>query len=307
MSKRLGIGVAIGIFVLVFVLLSARSLRNPIDDSDTTINVVASFYPLYYFASAIAGDDATVHNLTPAGVEPHEYELTPNDIVLLENAKLLLLNGAGLEPWANDVKSTLEGKGVVIVDTSGDVATVTTEADGTPLQDPHGWLSPVAAQAQVDRIVEGFAKADPLRASVYQQRASDLKVKLAALDRQYTQGLKQCNKRSFITSHNAFGYLARQYNLNQVAIAGFSPDEEPTAKALARVADLARYYQVRVIFFETLVSPKLSQTIAASVGAQTLPLNPIEGLSEAELAQGKDYVSEMQKNLESLRFALECR
>jgi len=297
------------VVLLVAAVIAQRWKRPspPPDANSQKIQVTASFYPLYYFASTIGGEDAVVTNITPAGVEPHEYEPTPQDIVRLEHSKLLILNGARLEPWAEKIGPTLEQKGVVIVEAGREAVTKTVEENGQTVQDPHVWLSPVAAQQEVDAIVAGFAKADPSRASSYQMRASELKARLVALDQQYRQGLSECAKRNFITSHNAFGYLAGQYALNQVSIAGLSPDMEPSAKELARIAQLARYYQVRIIFFESLVSPKFSQTIATSIGAQTMMLNPLEGLSEEELAQGKDYFTEMKSNLENLRVALECR
>ena len=122
----------------------------------------------------------------------------------------------------------------------------------------------------------------------------------------YRQGLSNCAEKNIITSHAAFGYLATTYGLNQVSISGLSPDAEPSPQQLADIVKFAKDSHVKYIFFESLVSPKLSQAIANEVGAQTLVLNPIEGLSDEELAQGKDYFSIMRNNLKNLQTALQC-
>ena len=158
----------------------------------------------------------------------------------------------------------------------------------------------------VDRIASGYQQSDPNNKNYYQANADSLKAKLQQIDLAYRQGLSHCLTKNIITSHAAFGYLAKTYGLNQVAIAGFSPDAEPSPQQLAVIAKFAEQNQVKYIFFESLVSPKLAQTIASEIGAQTLVLNPLEGLSDQELAQGKNYLSVMQDNLSNLQTALQC-
>lgn len=127
------------------------------------------------------------------------------------------------------------------------------------------------------------------------------------LDKDYRSGLSKCNKKDIITSHAAFGYLAKEYGFNQLAIAGLSPDEEPTLQTLKNISDFAKKNNVQYIFFESLVSPKLSETIANEVGAKTLVLNPLEGLSIQDIAEGKNYFTEMRSNLNQLKIALQCQ
>jgi zinc transport system substrate-binding protein len=286
-------------FVVIATFLSI-ALVNKIKTAPPSnkLQVTTSFYPLYYFASEIGGDKATVTNITPAGTEPHDYEPTPADVAAIEKSKLLILNGGGLEVWADNIKQNMSKKQIVIK---------TVGENFTSMRDPHVWLSPQLAQKQVDLILDGFIETDPTNASYYRQNAESLKAKLANLDNEYKYGLSNCKQKDFVTSHEAFTYLADAYNLKQVSIAGLSPDEEPSASKLVEVAKFAKTNNVKYIFFESLVSPKLSRTIASEIGAKTLVLNPIEGLTSDEMTQGKNYVTMMQENLANLRIALQCQ
>ena len=292
----------IGVIVLV-LLIGGRS-----DEPDDTgkLHVVASFYPLAFFSEQIGGNLAQVTNITPAGAQAHDYEPTARDIARIERARVLVLNGVGLEAWGERVRKNLEEKSTVIVIAGEGLAAKTVEEEGKEIIDPHVWLAPPLAQQMVDRIATGFAIADPANAAAYRANAGALTAKLAALDQRYRDGLAACVQSSILTSHTAFGYLAAAYGFEQVALTGLSPDAEPSPQQLAALADFARERDIGYIFFETLVSPKLAQTIAREVGAQTLVLNPLEGLTDDELAEGKDYVTEMDANLANLQLALQC-
>jgi zinc transport system substrate-binding protein len=264
--------------------------------------VAASFYPLYFFSSEIGKDKAEVFNVTPAGIEPHDYDPTPQDIVRIQNSKLLVVNGAGFELWLDKIKGELNN--VVMVDTSQDLNLQEGQVEG---KDPHIWLSPVLAKSQVDKILQVYIQVDPANRAFYETNAQRLKERLDELNRKFEQGLNSCNQKSFVTSHAAFGYLAREYNLTQVPISGLSPDEEPSPAKLAEITRFARENNVKYIFFETLVSPKLSETIAREVGAQTLVLDPVEGISDEGIKQGETYFTVMESNLKNLQAALECK
>lgn len=280
---------------------------NPQGSPDSAkIQVTASFYPLYYFASQIGGEKAEVFNITPAGAEPHDYEPTAQDMVHLEKSKLVILNGGGLEAWGDNVLKNLNRNTTAIVIAGEGLATGQVEEEGRLVTDPHIWLSPPLAQKMVDRITQGFAQVDPSNGDFYRANATLLKDRLQQLDLAYQAGLKSCATNNIITAHSAFGYLAAAYGLNQVSITGLSPDAEPSAQQLSTIAKFAKDNQVKYIFFESLVSPKLADTIASEVGAKTLVLNPLEGLSDEELAAGKDYLTEMQSNLVNLKIALQC-
>lgn len=283
------------LLVLVLATISGCSAAAPVEDDK--IKVVTSFYPLYFFASEIGGDLAQVSNITPAGAEPHDYEPTAQDVAFIQNSKLLILNGGGFEPWGEELKENTELSETLIIGAGEDLISQ---------NDPHVWLSLPLATQMVDRIAEGFSKIDSENQFYYQSNADDLKKNLQELDSRFRNELANCGQKSIVTSHAAFSYLAAAYGLQQMAISGLSPDAEPSAKQLAETVEFAKTNGVKYIFFESLVSPKLAETIANEVGAQTLVLNPIEGLSEGDLAAGKNYLTEMGANLDNLKIALEC-
>lgn len=291
---------------IIIIALIGFGLRNsPVSQDETNkLQVTTSFYPLYFFAHEIGGDKATVTNITPAGVEPHDYELTTQDMVRLEQSDLIVLNGTHLEAWGDAVVENFKTKNIIVAGES--LADNTMEEEGELVADPHVWLSPVRAQKMVDSILSGFIAADADNAAVYTTNAQELKNKLSVLDTQYRRQLQSCVQKSFVTSHAAFGYLAQEFGLTQIAIAGLSPEEEPSVQQLAKVADFAKRNNVKHIFFESLVSPELSETIAHEIGAQTLVLDPLEGIAENDLQAGADYFTVMYNNLSNLTIALQC-
>jgi zinc transport system substrate-binding protein len=288
----------------------------------TTPLVVASFYPLYEFARQVAGDRAEVVSLVPAGVEPHDWEPSPQDVARVRQAALFVYNGAALEPWAKTLVKNVGSAELVVVNATEGLALLPAggpahddsrgkskdEPGGAEAaQDPHFWLDPVLAQAQVEAIRAGLAKADPEHAEQYASNARAYRERLAALHAKFERGLSRCARREIIVSHVAFAYLAKRYGLTMVSVAGLAPEAEPSPAHLASLVRFARRHKVEYIFFETLVSPKLAEALAREVGARTLVLNPIEGLTPEEAAAGKDYVALMEQNLENLRTALACR
>lgn len=301
----------------VLVIVALLSFNKKEENNSSKIKVVTSFYPLYFFTSEIVGDKADVSNLIPSGVEPHGYEPTARDMTLIESSNLLVLNGGGLEGWGENIQSNLnKDKTKVVVAGEGLTTKIMEEEeheehaeeghhhDGI---DPHIWLSPILAQQMVDKIEFGLSEIDPNNSSYYKSNAEVLKNKLSVLDEEFKKGLATCGSKDIITSHAAFAYLASAYGLNQIPIAGLSSEEEPSSKEMAEIVKFAKDNNVKYIFFESLISPKLSETIAKEIGAQTLLLNPIGGLTEDEINSGKDYFSEMRNNLANLRIALKCK
>jgi zinc transport system substrate-binding protein len=143
---------------------------------------------------------------------------------------------------------------------------------------------------------------------LHRPRAADpLVAKLRALDRDYRRGLRTCARREIVTSHEAFAYLGERYGLRQVAITGLSPEAEPTPKRLESVVRTVRKTGATTIFFETLVSPRIADTVARETGAKTAVLDPIEGLTSAAQQHGASYFTVMRSNLANLRKALGCR
>lgn len=290
----------------IFALLRRQSVIRPDQQlNPNTIRVTTSFYPLYFFSKEVGGDKVQVTNITPPGAEPHDYEPTTQDMVSIQKSNILLING-NVEPWAQKVTANIAGSNVKILVAGEGLFTQTITEEGEVTPDPHIWLSPRLAKQEVTRIAETFKEVDPSAAEYFDANAANLLKRLDELDQAYRGGLSQCKSQEIITAHAAFGYMASEYGLEQVAIAGLSPDEEPSPRELADVAKFAKQKNIQYIFFEQLVSPKLAETIAAEIGAKTLVLDPLEGISDADMSQGKDYFSVMKQNLENLQIALQC-
>jgi len=303
--RRAAIGAA-----LAAPLALAGCDRNPAPP--TALTVVASVYPLYELARHVAGPDANVVSLVPPGVEPHDWEPSPQDLARIRDARIFVYNGAGLEPWVAKLGDGASAAGTPMVRATEGLPLLPAEpeetaAHGEAALDPHVWLDPVLAQAMVETIRAALARVDPAHAPAYAANARAFTTELAALDRAFVAGLLDCARREIVTSHAAWAYLARRYRLAVVSVMGLAPESEPTPARLASIVRFARARKVKYIFFETLVSPRLADTLAREIGARTLVFNPIEGLTPQEAAAGKGYVALMEENLKNLRLALDCR
>ena len=286
--------------------LAVMDFSKPVAPGDK-LSVVASFYPLAFFAEQIGGDKANVISLTPARTEPHDYEPTARDLGRIKNSRMLILNGGGLEAWADQIRQNLNLTGTVIVIAGEGLANLPAAEKDQRAIDPHVWLSPVLAEKMADKIAQGFLRIDPVNKVYYLSRAQTLKNQLADLNKEFRQELSACSEKNIITSHAAFSYLVAAYGLNQVPITGLSPEAEFSPRQLAEMVKFAKANKVKFIFFENLISPKLAETIADEIGAETLTLNPLEGLSDQDTGQGKNYFTEMRNNLTNLKRALLCR
>lgn len=271
------------------------------------INIATSFYPLYDFAQNVGGNFVSVTNITPPGSEPHDYEPTPKDIVKIYQSKLLILNGNGVDAWGEKIEQELKDKGIAVLKMSNSLNSLKNSSKGGESYDPHFWLDPENAKKETELIYEELVKIDPSHKQEYNKNAESYLQKLETLNQNYKDGLKQCEQNTIVTSHNAFNYLASRYGLNTLYILGLSPDQEPAPKTIADVAEAVKQKNIQYIFFESLVSPKLAQTIASETGAKTLELNPIEGFTAEEIASGKNYITQMQNNLNNLKVALKCQ
>ncbi len=290
------------------------------------LSVVASFYPLTVAAEQIGGDRVQVTNLTPAGSEPHDLELDPRQTEELLQAAVVVAMGRGFQPAVERTAAQRQGVTVEIlrvlpISQEGEVAAEEEEhgheheeappaAPANPEEvsglDPHVWLDPVLMAEIVNKVAEALAQAAPLEADAFRTRAQTYRAALETLHNEYEQGLASCQRREIVTAHDAFGWLARRYNLQQVGIAGISPEAEPDPRRLAELADLVRREGVTTIFTEALVSPAIADTLARETGVRTAVLNPLEGLTKDEIARGATYLSVMRDNLATLREALGC-
>jgi zinc transport system substrate-binding protein len=263
--------------------------------SNGKTSVVAAFYPLAFAAEQVGGSKVDVANLTPPGAEPHDVELTPQEVGKLQTADVVLYLSHGFQPAVEQAVGGARGRRVDVLQGLDLRRGVGDESGKT---DPHVWLDPLLYARVVRRIGSELGRTS---------RAEALARRVLALDGEYRRGLAHCARRDFVTSHAAFGYLGAHYHLHQIAITGIDPESEPTPQHLQALIDLVRREHVHVVFFERLVSPRLADTVARDAGARTAVLDPIEGLTPSEQDKGYTYFTLMGRNLRELRSALSCR
>ncbi|MEU8134323.1 metal ABC transporter substrate-binding protein [Streptodolium elevatio] len=291
-----------------------------------SVDVVASFYPLKFVAQQVGGPEVRITNLTKAGAEPHDLELTAKQVASVSDADVVLYL-KGFQPAVDKAVDQNKPKHTVDASALSPLETHGTEVDGSGHAgeedhaeeehsaddghdhavgdggDPHLWLDPTRLAAVANGVAETLAQADPAHAQDYRTRAADLTGKLDALDNEYKAGLATCQRREFVTSHAAFGYLAERYGLHEVAVNGVNPKSEPAPARIAELQKLVKEKGVTTVFFETLASPKTAETLARDTGVSTGVLDPIEGIKD----EGKaDYFTVMRANLDALRKALSC-
>lgn len=296
------------LLISALVVASASGCAGtPAADGSGRLEVAAAFYPYQFLAERIGGDQVVVTGLTKPGGEPHDLELTPQQVAELGAADLVVY-AARFQPAVD------EAVGTEAQDTAFDVNAVAPVQDGyVPLEDgepdpeakgrdPHVWLDPIRYAGIGTAMAERFAALRPEQAQGFRDRADALEAELVALDEELAAGLRTCARREIVTSHNAFGYLAARYDLEQVAVTGLTPQDTPTPRRLAEVAELARARGVTTIFFEELVSPRTAESLAREVGAKAVVLSPLEGPPE-----DGDYLTAMRTNLATLQQALGCR
>ncbi|HEY0175467.1 MAG TPA: metal ABC transporter substrate-binding protein [Pedobacter sp.] len=279
------------------------------ENESEKLNVMVSFYPMYDFVSKVGGEKVSVTGMVPAGNEPHDWEPAASDIAALEEADMFIYNGAGMEHWVDTVLDSLGNKELVTVEASAGIELLgghseEGEEDSEEAYDPHVWLNPVNAKKVMLNIKDALVKADPGNAEYFTKNYETYAAEFDELDQKYKDALTGLEKKDIIVAHEAFGYLCKAYGLNQVGIEGLSPDSEPDPARMEEIIEFAKENNVKIIFFEELVSPKVAETIANEVGVETDVLNPLEGLSDEELNAGADYFSVMEENLQRLLNAL---
>ncbi len=322
MYKKIAI-IAVIMIGLVLGVAAANEYRTQPAEVKTQpkLGVSASFYPLAYLAEQVGGNKVTVTSVIPNGIEPHDFEPTPQDIIALRSAKVFLYNGNGLEAWAENLQSELQTAGVTVVAANQAVTALPVVEEKLILDtesaeeehaehgafDPHIWLDPIRARQIAELIRDTYILVDPINADYYRAQSAELITRLNVLHTEYQTTLATCQSREVVVAHDAFNYLAKRYNLNMHAIAGLSPDAEPSVKRLAELIALIKEQKISTIFFESLASPRLSEMLAKETGSVTAVLNPLEGLTADDLAAGKNYETIMRDNLQALSTALVCQ
>lgn len=299
-TARAGLAAAAALAATLALLAGACA---PSDAADDGLVVVASFYPLAEAAERGAGPVANVVNLTPPGVEPHDLELAPDDLELLLEADVVLYVGGGFQPAMEDAIDDVSGRAVDVLD--GLETLPPTEAGETAV-DPHVWLDPLRYADIVERVADVLADVAPGEAAAFRSNAADVVAGLEVLDAEFRDRLSDCERRTAVVNHAAFGYLADAYGLEQHPISGIAPEAEVDPARLAELRELVLREGVTTIFTEELASPEVAETLASEAGVATAVLNPLEGLTPEQLDAGEDYVSVMRRNLRTLEVGLGC-
>ncbi len=327
MVPMLNIPRALGAVAVGCTLLLAAAcgtVGEPSSAQPGQLKVVTAFYPLQFVAERVAGQHGAVSSLTQAGAEPHDVELTPRQVASVSDADAVVYI-KGFQPAVDE--AVAQSGNAHVLDTTGVVPLQTQaeehahdHADDSPGDvhsedaeeghehggiDPHVWLNPQNMVTITEAVVDQLSGIDPDHAADYRANGAALQGELRTLDTSYTTGLKTCDRREFITSHAAFGYLAEQYDLTQIGISGLTPDAEPSPARIAAVQQEARDHGVTTIFYETLVSPAVATSIAGDLGLRTDVLDPIEAITPE--SRGDNYIAVMQSNLAALEKANGCR
>ncbi len=301
---------------LLFLAGSACSPETGQLDRDAKILTVTTLFPLYDFAKNVGGDQAEVVLLLPPGMEPRSFEPRPSDIVKLNRAGLFIYTSAAMEPWATDLLKGLQNKGLVIVESGrgipgtmppGERADRHRHDDRPESTDPHVWLDFSNAVKMVENIRDGFVTRDRGRKGIYEKNAAVYIDELKKLDDRYRRNLRNCRKSIIISGgHFAFWQMANRYGFRYVSAYGISPNAEPTAAELARLIKLIRENDIRHVFYEELVSPRVSETLSREAGVTLLKLHDASNLTKDDFDRGESFLSLMEKNLENLKKGLQC-
>lgn len=298
-NQKSGIYLVIAI-VCAVVIIAAFSTLGTTSASNERLNVVASFYPIWFFASEIGGDKADVRMLIPDNVEPHSWQPTPSDLIKVSATDLFILNGGGLEPWADEFVSQISNPSVVIVDTSLNITPII--IDGK-YEDPHFWLDPINAKMQVRNILDGYRLSDPSNVSYYLENALNLEKRLDKLHLEYITGLGNRTKNAIVTTHEGFGYLAHRYGIEHYSALGISADEMPSTQDLTTLTKIIRELDLHYVFAEPIYSDAIIDTIARETGAQVLILDGLHGRTGVHA--NMEYFEIMYENLKNLKIGLE--
>ena len=274
------------IIIILFSIITITCNNNDNKNASGKLQIYTSVYPIYDFTKKIGGEKIAVYNMTKAGAEPHDFEITSKDMANLSKADLFIYNGGGMEHWVDSVKEALNIK---YVDSSSNI-------NNENNLDPHFWLSPKNAKIQMENIKNGLIEIDSDNKNYYESNYNLYANRLDELDNKIKISLSNIKNRNLVLTHPAFGHFCKEYSLNQIAIAR----DEADPKAMAEIITFIKNNDIKAIFYEEFSSSKLVDSIAKETQIKILTLNPIESLSEENIEAGEDYFSIMEKNLISL-------
>jgi zinc transport system substrate-binding protein len=295
--------------LLIAILTGCTSEREQSEtERDEKINIYTSIYPLNFIVDEIGGDKVNAINVIPPGTDPHDFEPSLKLVAdITEGADLFIYNGAGLEPWAERATENMEGNVIeaadfvelLSIDEEDDHAEEDEDDHGD--KDPHIWLSLKNVDMIAKVVEQKLIEIDAVNEVYYSENYEKLSIKLMELDEKYKRELSERKSDTFLVSHSAFKYLAKEYSLNQLSVSGVSPNAEPSPRTLSDLIDISNREQLDYIFFETLASPRSVEMLSKEANLEPLLLHTIEGLTEENIEKDDDYISLMEENLENLK------
>ncbi len=307
MKKTIYIVVGVLIAVIIVAAVASLYLTNNLGNNPSSkITVLATFYPLYDFAQNVGGDKISVSVLVPETVDVHDFQPTPSDIAQVSSANVLIYNGAGLEPWIQDVINSAGNPNLITVDTSKNITILPVSPQfqqGNRTVDPHIWLNPEDAKQQVNNILQGLIQADPADTQYFTSNANTYLAKLDELNTEAINATTNTATNVFVTFHEAFSYFAKQYNVTQISILG-PFQEEPTPTDIQNVINAIHQNHLKYVGYESLENPAVSQSISTQTNATLINMNPIEGLTAEQKAAGDNYISLMKQDIANIHTAL---
>lgn len=296
-----------------------------IEKKDESKVIYASFYPIYNLTKQIAGDKFEVKSFNSLTTESHDFEPSAKEIAELSKSQLIFMNGAGMEDWKDDVEETVD---ITMIDTSEGLDLIKADHDHAHTDhdhdhedgdehdheegeeeghhhhhgefDPHTWLSPVNAKAQAKVIADKLSEIDPANKDYYQKNYEKIAKEFDEIINEYKEKFAKVENNKFIVPHEAFGYVARDFNLEQIPLASLTSTADPDAKVMKEVTDLAKKDAIKTVFFEKGGSDKAAKTIAEEIGADTLPLSTMEFASEEEIEKEVTIQEIIKENLENI-------
>ena len=295
--------IILALVVLTFTIIGGCGSEKKNADVGNTLKIVTSFYPMYLDTINITRGVSGVEvvNMTPPQTGClHDYQLTPEDMKLLETADIFIVNGLGMESFLDKVIEARPNLKIINASDSPEIVPIM-EGDEP---NPHVWLSITYAIEQVKNISKQLCELDPIRANAYKRQTLDYVDELTTLRDELHISLTMLPNKDIVTFHEAFPYMAKEFGLNVAAVIEREPGTEPTPQELAETIEKINSLPVKVIFTEPQYSSKAAETIARETGAKIFELDPIV-MGEAKPENSFDYIDKMLNNVMALAKALQ--
>ena len=311
--KKIYMAVLAIIMSLGLISCSNNIKKEEVNKYNDKIKVYATIFPVYDFAKNIGKDKIELNYIVPPSSEPHDYEISAKTIQDIQNADLLIKNGLGIDGFSDNIKSESDKLNILVA--SEGIEKITYKEEGHDEDqieeehehgkyDPHVWLDINNAIKECENIKNEFIKIDSKNKGYYEENYNNYVKELKDLQEEYNANLKDIKNKTILVSHDAYGYLCKEYGINQISITGINPNQEPSMSKIAELTNYAKDNNIKYILFDGLVNPKVSQTIANEAKIDTEILYSLDGITKDDFNNNEDYISLMERNLETLKIVL---